>query len=362
MKKKNILIFTAHPAQIHNFRYLKNDLERAGHKVYWLATEKDISKQLLKEYNINYTFLHRHSSKPFSKIIVMLKNLSIAIRLISANNIDMICSRLSPYAVFASLISRKAHLAFIDTESSGSYNMLLGKMVNVLITARSFKQQVRRDQIRFDGNKELFYLHPNRFRPSPDVLDILGIKRSEPFVVMRFVSWEAHHDKGLSGFSYENKLKATAQFARYARVFISSEKELPEQLAKYQINIPLNRIHDVLAFATLFLGESATMASESAVLGTPAIYLNDHWPGSLDEEEKHGLLFAYKASLDDQEKAIEKGLQLLQESNVKEKLKDNYQAFLHGKIDVTAFFAWLIDSYPASLKILHDNPAYQDRF
>ncbi len=30
----------------------------------------------------------------------------------------------------------------------------------------------------------------------------------------------------------------------------------------------------LLAYATLFIGEGATMASECAVLGTPAIYVN----------------------------------------------------------------------------------------
>jgi predicted glycosyltransferase len=45
-------------------------------------------------------------------------------------------------------------------------------------------------------------------------------------------------------------------------------------------------------YADLFIGESATMASESAVLGTPAIFVSTLQAGVLNEiEEKYGLLY-----------------------------------------------------------------------
>jgi hypothetical protein len=121
-------------------------------------------------------------------------------------------------------------------------------------------------------------------------------------------------------------------------------------------------MHDVLAYASLFFGESATMASESAVLGTPAIYLDKHGRGYTDEEEKFGLLFNYRESPDAQNRSIEKGVELLQESNLKQKMQENRKKFLQNKIDVTAFLIWFIENYPESFKILKVNPGYQLRF
>jgi len=50
---------------------------------------------------------------------------------------------------------------------------------------------------------------------------------------------------------------------------------LPDELKKYQIKIAPHRIHDAMAFASLIFGESATMVSEGAILGIPAIYLDN---------------------------------------------------------------------------------------
>ena len=46
----------------------------------------------------------------------------------------------------------------------------------------------------------------------------------------------------------------------------------------------------MLAFAGLYVGEGATMASEAAVLGTPAVYVNTLTMGYVQDEERYGLL------------------------------------------------------------------------
>lgn len=358
----NILFMTGHPAQVHNFRNLKTDLENKGHKVFWLATDKDISKYLLEFYNIKYALLSRPGKLILSKLITLYRNSIFTLRFIKKKKIDCAVSRVSPYVTIACYLLRKTHFALTDTETAGFYDKFFGMFVSVLFTAKSFKRTLRFDQIRFDGNIELFYLHPKRFQPVEDVSYLLGIKKDEPYVIMRFVSWDAYHDKGLSGFTDANKIKAVKGFLKYAKVFISSEQELPEALESYRIKLPPERMHDVLAHATLFFGESATMASESAVLGTPAIYLNENWLGYTDEEEKFGLLFSYKQCPEDQNRSIEKGIELLQESNLKQKMQANREKFLQNKIDMTAFMAWFIQDYPASFKIMKTNPDYQYKF
>lgn len=179
---------------------------------------------------------------------------------------------------------------------------------------------------------------------------------------MRFVSWDAYHDKGLKGFTDENKLKAARAFSKYGKVFITSEKELTPELEPYRILIPPFKMHNALACASLFFGESSTMASESAVLGTPAIYLNENWFGSTEEEENAGLLFSFKESLDDQAKAIDKGCELLQDPSLDNRMSASREKFLNDKIDVTAFMFWFVENYPKSFQILKTNINYQYNF
>jgi len=47
-------------------------------------------------------------------------------------------------------------------------------------------------------------------------------------------------------------------------------------------------------------------------------------------------------------------------------LKNTYQLrrnkMLSEKIDPTAFLVWFVENYPSNVKIMKDNPDYQDRF
>lgn len=360
----NILITTGHPAQVHNFRDLKTELEHKGHKVFWLATNKDISKYLLDFYEIEYSVMSKPGKSIFSKGFTLLKNTIFAIKFIRKNKIDIVVSRISPQLSIASFFLRTIHIGLTDTETAGIYDKIFSRLLTVLMTAKSFKRQLRKDQIRFDGNIELFYLHPTRFQPMPkkQVAELLDIEENKPYVIMRFVSWDAYHDKGLSGFTDENKIKAAESFSKYARVFISSESELQPELEPYRIKIPPEKMHDVLAHATLFFGESATMASESAVLGTAGIFLDKWGRGYTDEEGEYGLVYNYKNDTNSQLSAISKGIELLQNPDLKKLIKANHKRFMENKIDVTGFMLWFIENYPESKKIIKETPEYQYKF
>ena len=91
----NILFVTGHPAQIHNFKLVKKELEEKGHNVFWLATEKDISKYLLKKYNIKFTRLNKPGKNIFSKVYYLVKNTIICSKFIRKNKINIIISSLS---------------------------------------------------------------------------------------------------------------------------------------------------------------------------------------------------------------------------------------------------------------------------
>jgi uncharacterized protein len=118
-----------------------------------------------------------------------------------------------------------------------------------------------------------------------------------------------------------------------------------------------------LAYATLLYGESATMASECAVLGTPAIYLDNDGRGYTDEEEeKYGLVFNFTESMEDQDLSIRKGVELLKTPDIKGMWQEKRGKMLSEKIDVTAFMVWLVENYPESAKIMKKNPDYQYKF
>jgi predicted glycosyltransferase len=160
------------------------------------------------------------------------------------------------------------------------------------------------------------------------------------------VSWNATHDKGHAGMSLENKRLAVKSFSEYAHVLISSEAALPEDLEPYRIRIPPHRMHDVLNHASLFFGESATMASESAVLGTPAIYLDNDGRGYTDDlEHRYGLVFNFTESEIDQKQAIQKGVEILSDHHQAKHFESQRQLMLQDRMDVTAYLHNFITDY-----------------
>ena len=81
-----------------------------------------------------------------------------------------------------------------------------------------------------------------------------------------------------------------------------------------------------------------------------------------EQENKYGLVFNYTSSEYDQGKAINKGIELLKQKNIKEEFQKRCQKMLTEKIDVTAFMVWFIENYPVSFKIIKENPDFQYNF
>jgi predicted glycosyltransferase len=121
-------------------------------------------------------------------------------------------------------------------------------------------------------------------------------------------------------------------------------------------------MHDALAFVSLLFGESSTMASECAMLGVPSIYLNNNSTYLTTDEEKYGLVFNFSESLVDQEKAINRGVEIINTPGIREDWQKRRQEMLKDKIDVTAFIVWFVENYPGSFRIMKNNPDYQYNF
>ena len=104
------------------------------------------------------------------------------------------------------------------------------------------------------------------------------------------------------------------------------------------------------------------MAAEAAILGTPAIFLNDIWSGNGEDMEKYGIFYGFKSNLKDQESSIAKGMELLQMDNLKDWMKSNLDKYMSDKIDASAFLVWFIENYPTSKKEMLTNPSAFEKF
>ncbi|MBA7548461.1 hypothetical protein ES705_40921 [subsurface metagenome] len=257
----------------------------------------------------------------------------------------------------------KPHVSLEDTFNF-EQTRLYKPFTSSILTGDYPHPHLGQKEINYSGFHELAYLHPKHFSFSKiSGQEILGLNKNEKYIILRFVSWEATHDKGHSGFTNQMKHKVVGNFSKYFRIFISSEKELPIELEKYKLAIKPEMIHYVLNDALLVFGESATMATEAAMLGIPGIFIDNNGRFYTKElEEKYGLVFNFTASPVDQEKALQKGIELVQNLKLKKHFIKKRNKMLKDKIDVTSFLVWFVENYPESAKIMRENPDYQYRF
>jgi predicted glycosyltransferase len=353
-----ILIDIGHPAHVHYFRNFIGLMTRNGHQIQVTSRDKEVTFDLLRKYDIQFISRSKGGKGLFGKIFYILYADLKLIRVGLHLKPDILLSFASTYAAHASFILRKPHIAFDDTEHSKYEIFLYRPFTKVILNPQSFKKDFGKKQIRFKGFMELCYLHPKYFSPVNNVLIQLNLSESEPFVLLRFVSWTASHDMGETGFSSEAKFNLVRGLSKKIKVFISSENELPQDLEKLRLPVSPEKLHDVLYYSALYIGEGATTASECAMLGTPAIYVNSLSAGTLEEQERLGLLFGFRNS----EGVLEKALEILNTPDFKARNRNRRDNMLEQTIDITEFMVWFIENYPESVKIMKENPDYQDRF
>lgn len=356
-----ILIDVGHPAHVHYFKNFAWIMINKGHEVFFTCRNKDVTISLLEHYSFKFINLG-NSFKSLPGKIFGLFYFTFRIFLIAKRYEPDLFLNGTMYSAIVAWLIRKPHISMEDTFNKEQVKLYL-PFTSCVLTGDYDHPSLGEKEIRYRGYQELFYLHPNYFNPDKSVLKELGLSENELYVIMRFVSWNASHDSGHKGISNLNKIKAVSEFEKYAKVFISSESQLPDNLKKNQIKISPSRMHDAIYYATLVIGESFTMLSEAAMLGTPAVLIhNTHCYYLSEQQHNYKLTFNYSESGEDQLKAIEHGIDLLKTPNLKKEWNVRRANMLADKIDVTSFLIWFVENWPESFDILKNNPDYQNRF
>jgi uncharacterized protein len=342
----NIFIDIGHPAHVHYFKNLIKIMKKHYNAKFCVtARDKEMAQYLLEVNNIDFINRGKGKDSSIGKLLYLVKANFQLLRIALKSKPDLFLSFGSPYAAQVSYLLGVPSITIDDTESAKFGQMFYKPFSKLILSPNTFYKNFGEKHTKFNGYMELSYLHPDYFKPDVSVLNELDINKDESYSILRFVKWKANHDIGHNGISKENKILVVNELLKFGKVFITSEEELPEEIEKYRIKIAPEKIHSVLYYANLFYGESATMASESAVLGTPSIYLDDNGRGYTDEQEKlYGLVFNYDESIQNQEKSIDKAKEILSSYDQK-KWKKKREKLLVDKIDVTKYLIACVESF-----------------
>lgn len=306
-------------------------MEKMGHSVSIVASKKDITLDLLNSYGFKYYNIGSYGKGMVSKLINLFILDFKMLFIVRKINPDLIMGISTIRGSHAGWILGKKTFIFTDTEHAKEQLLLFVPFASRIFTPSCFSSKLGRKQIVYNGYHELAYLYPNWFKPSEDIFETLGIKPSEKYYILRFISWSATHDIGKKGLSYDDKKDLVNFLSKTGKVFISNEGTLEPDLEPYKVKIPVTKIHDALRFASCYIGEGGTMANEAAILGTPSILINPLNAGIFDElSNKYKLMYKFNTGSEALTFVKENINTLNRKSN-----GSNLKRLMEDKIDVT---------------------------
>lgn len=336
----NVLISISHPAWAHQFHHIIDILKKRGHNVKVLVIKKDKNWEILDEYRIPYKIIGNSTGKnKLDKAIILVT--STFRHWIEAVKFkaDVLIGRPSPMMAITAFLIGKKNIAYCDTERSVE-SLFFSKLFSYrILTPKFYRTDLGKKQMRVETFKELFYLHPKYFRPNPKDLKLVGLKKGDKFSFVRFVAWNASHDIGHKGMSNDDKLKVIKHLEKYGKVLLSAEGDLPEEFNKYIIHVPHTKLHSIMSFAQLFVGDGLTMAFECNVMGIHSIFTSDLTSGAGDEMENvYKLLYTVSDKENMARKTIKKIDELLKNRNLIDDGKKKLRKLLKDKQEINEWW------------------------
>ncbi|HOC78363.1 MAG TPA: DUF354 domain-containing protein [Methanofastidiosum sp.] len=335
-----ILFDIGHPADVHFFKNLIWEMEKRGHEVIITSRRKESTFQLLDYYNFDFIDLGINKKGLLKKAIGLVGTDYKLLNISRKFKPDILTGFASPYITHVAKLIGKKSILFNDTEHAKLNNRLSIPYSDYFVTPSSFRDDYGEKHIKFDGYKELAYLHPNWFKDEKNTLKELDLKKNEKYFIVRLVSWQASHDVGYKGLSKDRISELIKTLEEKGRVLLSSEY-YDKNFEDYYIKLHPAKIHTVMNHSVMYIGEGATMATEAAVLGKPSFFISplSGQLGYLDElERSYGLLFSFKTIAESLNKIKD-----VLESDFTKQWNEKKNRMLDEKIDVTKFMIDLFE-------------------
>lgn len=351
-----VLFMISHPAHFHMFRYTIDNLQQHGHEVVSVIRPKDVLEQLCIDANLPY-YKVKNRPKKWGMIglgLALIEKIMEVLRITRKEKPNLLVGSDGVLAYVGKMCNVPSFEFFED-----DYDIikLYAKMFfpfysNVVCPHVCDAGKWNTKKIGYAGYQKLTYLHPNYFTPDKKVVEKYFPVDESPYYIIRFAKLSAHHDVGVNGFSREVAQRVIDMLKAKGRVFITSETELPHEFEQYRLRINPLDIHHLLAFASLYIGDSQSMAVEACMLGTPCLRFNDFVGKkkiSVLEELEHVYQLTNGISSHDAEQLYSKVEEILTMPDARAIYQTRKNKMLADKIDVTKYWTWFIENYPQSV-------------
>jgi len=346
----NIAFDITHPADVHQFKHCIQKLKQQGHSICITARNTKTIINLLQLYRIDFS-VRRNGTGFINRAKNIIPIISDLYRKYSTFQPDLLIgSSGNIYIANVAKLLHKKSIIFDDTEHTRLQNLMTFPFASYICTPACYQLDKGKKHVRYNGSKELAYLHPNHYQYNETIFRqkfryylqlakhnalLEEIEKNKKIILIRLVAWKAAHDY------FKNSLivwqKIIEQVKNFATVLVVADDSNNIGVNRSNLTIPSDKFHDLISFSDLVISEGATTAAEAAVLGKPAIFCNKHRLGYIDEySRKYGLV----QQIVDPQLLVQKIEELSSQHNLKENFRKKQQQLLADKIDVSQ---WMIE-------------------
>jgi uncharacterized protein len=343
-----ILFYFVHPAKYHLFRIVINELMKNS-SVDIVINSKDVLEELIKNEGWEYTNIFPKGRNISSKPSIIKSGFKFILTVLL---LEKFLFRHKKYNVFVTddtLVvngwwRRIPTYIFNDNdiETIRINKILFYFAYKIISPAVTNLGPFETKKISFSGNKALAHLHPDYFKPRSEILDKYNLLVNN-FCIIRVSKINATHDIGNKGISDDDLDDLIGNCNKFCRVIISSERKINEKYKDFVFKGNPSDLTHLMYYAMIVVTDSATMASEAALMGTPNVLINKVGKKCSVNKDlvDNGLQYnfdSYKESSD----IIQK---ILEDSNLRISLKEKAKLYLDKCDDLNQFLLKTISNH-----------------
>lgn len=221
--------------------------------------------------NIPFVLIGQHRGNIFGKMFDMVERDITLLSCLSKRNFDVGTGVGSINLTHVARFLGKPSIMFEDDLEYKLGYHLYSHFATQIVMPKCIPAQGK-NLLKYNGFKELAHLHPNHFRHNQKILEPYGLKPYE-YVFIREISSASLNYRDLE----MGKLSKVLDYLKEKdlKIVLSIENKSATNLFKNRciiLNEPVEDIYSLLHFAAFTLSSGDSMARESCLVGTPAIY------------------------------------------------------------------------------------------
>ena len=263
--------------------------------------------------DVPYVLMSKHKKTTLGKMVNLVKRDMALLKYLSKTKFEAGLGSIN-LAHTARFFGKSSILFTDDVEYKLTY--YLYKPFATWIVMPIYIPAQGKNLLKYKGFKELAYLHPNYFKPNKRVLEPYNLNPYE-YVFIREVSSASLNYRKLE----MGKLSKILDYLKEIgfKILLSIEDKSLVSLFKEHCIIlkePVEDIHSLLSYANFTLSSGDSMARESCLVGTPAIYTGGRDMAINSEFIKRSCMFKV-----DGEKRIKATIKYFIEEDIKKEVE-----------------------------------------